>query len=152
MIKLITKNKVLVLSSMLLIAGCSSKTKNKSSLSELYEAYLQYKNTINKNNIVELASDFFSKNMLHSTTPNAFDELLFKKYISTKDSHFERISLHESCLTINGFDEENEPVVISLKYTSNKGWLIDEVHITYFDSKSDFAKSAKCPSDFPSAF
>jgi len=150
------KNIILVLFSVLILSGCSSTSK--SSLTKLYPVYLKYEKTTNEKNIVKLADNFFSSRMLKEleeagSIADSKDLLLFKNYIINKDSHYEKINAHVGCLSINGLDEENSPVILSLKYTlMNDSWLIDEIHILYFDSKEEFTKSAKCPNDFPSGF
>ncbi len=119
----------------------------------LYQEFSQYKNDVNKNNIVEVASDFFSPSLLGSNYQDNLDtvnQLLFKNYMVSTDSHFEKINEQEGCLTINGYDEENSPLIFSLAYIlSNNHWLIDKIHVIFVESKGDFSNSAKCPSEYP---
>lgn len=141
-----------VLSSLLfalLITSCA--TVHNSSV--LYREYSQYENGANKNNIIEVAHKFFSPSLLgksYQTNPDAISQLLFKNYMVNTDSHHEKINGLEGCLTINGYDEENSPLIFSLKYISRKDhWLIDNIHIVFIESEKDFSSSAKCPSEYP---
>lgn len=133
----------------LFITGCA--TVHDPSL--LYGEYSHYENGVNKNNIIEVASNFFSPSLLgneYQTDPDATSQLLFKNYMVSTDSHYESANDLEGCLTINGYDEENFPLIFSLKYISRKGhWLIDNIHVVFVESKEDFSSSAKCPSEYP---
>ncbi len=67
----------------------------------------------------------------------------------TTADHYEEIQSPNGCLTINGYDEENAPLIFSLKYISNEGgWLIDKIHIVFIENKNDFSKEAKCPDSY----
>jgi hypothetical protein len=118
----------------------------------LYQEFSQYKNSANENNIIELASKFFSPSLIgnnYQDNPDAVSQLLFKNYMVITDSHFEKINEQEGCLTINGYDEEKSPLIFSLKYISgNNHWLINEIHVVFVENKSDFSNSVKCPSDY----
>lgn len=118
----------------------------------LYQEFSQYKNIANENNIIELASRFFSPSLIgnnYQDNPDVVSQLLFKDYMVITDSHFEKITEQEGCLAINGYDKEKSPLIFSLKYISNNNhWLIDEIHVVFVENKSDFPNSVKCPSDF----
>ncbi len=122
--------------------------------STLFQEYSQYDRSANKNNIIDVASDFFSPDLLgtdYQTNPDAASQLLFKHYMAKTGTHYEKLNGQEGCLTINGYDEENIPLIISLKYISrNNHWLIDEIHIAFIENKANFADSAQCPDEYPS--
>lgn len=131
-------------------AGCAT-VRDPSSV--LYQQYAQYENTTSKDNIIEVARYFFSPSLLggdYQTNPDAINQLLFKHYMVTKDSHHEKVNGHDGCLTINGYDEEDTPLILSLKYiSSDNHWLIDKIHVVYIDNAKEFASSAKCPTEYP---
>ena len=133
----------------LLITSCA--TVHNSSV--LYREYSQYQEVANKNNIVEMAENFFSPNLLgtnYQTNPDAVNQLLFKNYMANISSHHEKVDEIESCLTINGYDEERFPLIFSLKYILLNGhWLIDNIHVVFVENESDFSNNAKCPSQYP---
>jgi len=137
-----------LLAAALLMVGCAS-TNDRSSV--LFQAYSQYKTATNGENIKELAERYFTPSLLgesHPTNPDATRQLLFKNYMASEDSHFEKSDSQEGCLTINGYDEDKEPVIIRLKYVSDQeGWLIDEIHIALVESRDDFSKEARCPTE-----
>ena len=147
--------KNIFISLVLILFSSSCSFANNSQSSTLYSTFLKYENTVNEINIIEVAADFFSSEILkRSGEDDSYTEqLLFKAYMTTKDSHFEKVNTEQGCLTINGYDEDNAPIIFSLKYIpNNESWLIDEIHIAYFDSEKDFTKSAKCPTDFPDPY
>lgn len=143
------KNILMSFVAALFIASCAT-TNNSSSV--LFQAYSQYKESTNKNNIREVADNYFSQSLLgesYLTNPDATSQLLFKNYMVTADSHYERVNSPNGCLTINGYDEENAPLIFSLKYISNNGhWLISEIHVVFIESTYDFSKDAKCPGEY----
>ncbi|MEQ3694056.1 MAG: hypothetical protein ABNH16_03950 [Thalassolituus sp.] len=134
----------------LFITSCATL---RNSTPVLYLEFSQYEISANENNIIELAGNFFSSSLLgnnYQDNPDAASQLLFKNYMLNTDGHFEKINKQEGCLTINGYDEENSPLIFSLKYIlSDNQWLIDEIHVVFVENKSDFSSSAKCPSDYP---
>lgn len=144
------KNVLIGLVLALFMTSCAT-VHNSSSV--LYQEFSQYENVANKNNIIEVASNFFSHSLLgrdYQSNPDAASQLLFKSYMVNIDSHYEKMNEQEGCLTVNGYDEENSPLIFSLKYISSNGrWLIDKIHVLFVDNKKDFANSAKCPSEYP---
>jgi len=119
----------------------------------LYQVFSRYENTASKDNIIEVANMFFSPALLgkdYESNPDVVNQLLFKNYMVNTRSHYERINGQEGCLTINGYDEENSPLIFSLKYISNNShWLIDKIHVVFVENEKGFANSAKCPSEYP---
>lgn len=134
----------------LFFSGCAT-IDNASSV--LYQEYSQYERSANKNNIIEVGGNFFTPSLLgknYQTNPDATNQLLFKNNMVSTDSHYEKISEQEGCLTINGYDEENAPLIFSLKYISTSGrWLIDKIHVVFVENVKGFVNSAKCPNEYP---
>ncbi len=131
------------------VSGCVTTHPNSS---RLYEDFSRYESTANKDNILEVAEMFFSTSILgkdYRNNSDAAGQLLFKNYMTATQSHYEKVSQDEGCLTINGYDEDNTPLIISLKYIPNEGhWLIDSIHVVYIENAKDFANNAKCPSEY----
>lgn len=117
---------------------------------KLHSKYQMYLTEINKNNIRQLFTKYFSVDLLGTESindPEITDQLLFKKYMNTYYNHIEKTSNNKGCLTINGFDDENEPVAFNLEYILYNGkWLINDIHILFLDYKSKFSEVARCPS------
>lgn len=118
---------------------------------KLYGAYSDYVSVADRDNIIEVADDFFSRNLLgegYQSNPDAADQLLFKNFMSNTHSHYESIENDVGCLIINGTTAEKEPVVFSLKYSAGfAGWLIDGIHIGFVEAASDYPQTATCPAD-----
>jgi hypothetical protein len=137
-----------LLAALLFMTGCASTSHGPS---VLFQAYSQYKAATNDENIKALADQYFSPALLgesHRTNPDSTRQLLFKNYMTSEESHFERSNQQEGCLTINGYDQDKEPVIIRLKYVSDhERWLIDKIHIALVESREDFSKEARCPTE-----
>lgn len=120
----------------------------------LYQEFSRYEDSVDERNVLDVANEFFTRSLLGSTyqsNPDAVGQLLFKDYMAKKHSHFEKIKNQEGCLTINGYDDQDAPLIFSLKYvSSNERWLIDKIHIVLIEDRSGFSKSAKCPSEYSS--
>jgi len=133
----------------LFIASCATTHK---APSILFQTYSKYKESTNENNIKEIANIYFSQSLLgknYLTNPDATSQLLFKDYMITIVNHYEQIKFQNGCLTINGYDEENAPLIFSLKYILKNGnWLIDKIHVVFIESKNDFSQEAKCPKSY----
>lgn len=140
---------LLIFFSVLFIAACAT-THNGSSV--LFQEYSKYKESTSIDNINEVADKYFSQSLLgegYLTNPDATNQLLFKNYMTTIDGYYEKVNSLDGCLTINGHDEENAPLIFSLKYILNDGrWLINEIHVVFIESADDFRKDAKCPSEY----
>jgi ABC-type transport system involved in multi-copper enzyme maturation permease subunit len=131
------------------VFGCAATNNNES---KLFNSYSEYKNLTNKNNISQVATQYFSKTLLrgnYQTNPDAASQLLFHDYMLTIDSHIEKTDGLNGCMIINGFDEEQTPIIFSLEYImNNKKWLISEIHVVFVASFNDFKKEVKCPGEF----
>jgi hypothetical protein len=131
------------------VSGCATTLPNSS---RLYGEFSRYESTASEDNIFEVAEMFFSTSLLgkdYRSNPDAAGQLLFKNYMAVTQSHYEKVIQGDGCLTINGYDEDNAPLIFSLKYIPNEGhWLIDGIHVVYIENTNDFASSAKCPSEY----
>lgn len=120
--------------------------------SALFAQYSKYFSETNKENIKKIHFKYFSRDLLGSESiddPEVIDQLLFKSYMKAPYNYFEIIKIDKGCLTINGYDESNEPVAFNLEYVLlNNRWLINNIHILFLDDKSKFSKVAKCPRDY----
>ncbi len=118
------KNTLISFIAILFIANCVTTYR---APSVLFQTYSQYKESTNENNIKEVANIYFSQSLLgenYLTNPDATSQLLFKDYMMTTANHYEQVSFQNGCLTINGYDKEEAPLIFSLKYILKNGhWL-----------------------------
>lgn len=139
----------------LLVQGCAARVPNDAN-ETLYLAFEQYKFEANDNNIIHLAPKFFSGMLLKSgytTDPEARKQLLFKDILNAEVSYFETAVQLEGCLSINGFDKENEPMILSLEYLRSGGrWLINDILVYYLEDASQFTGKATCPREYLDLF
>ncbi len=143
------KHSLWIVTGALLISGCTTTTNNNSVLQNEYSQYREY---ANRDNIIEVADDYFTPSLLGDTyknDPDAARQLLFKDYMASTNSYYEKKTTGAGCLTVNGYDEDNLPLVFSIRYISNDDrWLIDEIHVVFVENEKDFSGSAKCPSEY----
>ena len=129
------------------LAGCVAPG---SAVETIYSSYRAYKEASNQQNIIEIAPSFFGSNLLgddYRSDPYVADFLLFKQSMSREVSHYEKALAHRGCLTINGYNENNELVIFSLEYSLlGDKWLISTIHIIY-DEKQPFDR-ALCPDEY----
>ncbi len=141
------KKIILFIASLTLVASCSTLELTPQ---PLYESYSQYADKTNKTNILQLAPQYFSDNILekgYETQPYISDFLLFKDSMEKEGDHYEKIMGQRGCLVINGYNDKKEPVIFSLEYVKLSGnWLINFI-ATIYDEKS-FAKEALCPDEY----
>lgn len=118
----------------------------------LYDAYYYYSQNANRDNIIDVASKYFSPTLLgenYKTNPDASSQFLFKNYMQEATNHYEKVNDQSGCLTINGFDADQYPVMFSLGYALiDNTWLIDQIHVVFVKSEKDFVAQAKCRSEF----
>lgn len=135
--------KIIILIITVLIIGCSASQ-------PLSNAYSDYSTKANENNILELAPEFFSANILeedYKTLSYMPEFLLFKNAMKKQHSAFEKNDTKEGCLIVNGFNDKNEKVIFSLEYVKpSEKWLINFIAAIY-DEKS-FSENALCPDEF----
>ncbi len=134
---------------LILLTGCSTL---EHSAEPLYKQYSQYKKTTNRENILLVAPNYFSENILendYATQPYITDFLLFKDSMEKEKSYHEKINGNKGCLTINGYNDKQELVIFSLEYVrSTENWLINFI-ATIYDEKEP-AKTAFCPNEYAS--
>jgi hypothetical protein len=113
------------------------------------DKYLSYESETTLDNIVFLASKYFSSDLLfdgYDKDEAALDQLLFWQYLDQK------VSFHESslddigCLSINGYTSDKKPIVVNVKYIQASGeWLMDVIRVKYVNTKERFVSEAECP-------
>ena len=117
--------------------------------SSLYSKYTMYSAEANKDNIRKLYPKYFSANVVGSEStddPEVIEQLLFKDYMKKNFNNLEMIAGNKGCLTVNGFDAENQPISFNLEYVFyNNEWLINDIHVLFLDDSSKFQSIARCP-------
>jgi len=131
-----------------LIYSCASNSNN----DLLHIKYTYYEKSINKSNVSQLSSDFFSRQLLSGLNVNdreVSEQLLFKSYMSKQLESFESIKGNLGCLTINGLDNKQAPISFNIRYINeNENWVIDEIGVLFVDTQAEFSKLPKCPGEY----
>lgn len=128
-----------------LLGACSFITPHQSGL---YDAYQIYANSVDSDNVRQQAADFFSEKVI-GTVPLAADasveQLLFRNYMADIRDHYESVQKQYGCLTVNGYDDDKQPVQFNLGYRyQSERWLIDDIHVLLLDSEEGFDNNSHC--------
>lgn len=117
----------------------------------LFERYNTYKSEIikHKSNLILPMLSKNRRNKIKSLGEKEFPILSsFPSILHKNINHYTKINSNIGCLTINGYGENNSPIVLSIKYLyENNEWLIDFVEIYYADSAKEFQTKGICPSE-----
>lgn len=129
------------------IASCASTKESK----DLFGNYNTYSIKI-KNNKVKFIMSMLSKDKAQKIKALGAKEFPvlseFSHVLHKIESHYQSIENNIGCLTINGYGENNKPIVLSIKYLyEDKNWGVDFVEVYYADSKNEFQNKSVCPSE-----
>ncbi len=140
--------RVALLVSLFVTSGCAVKP---SANTELYEMYVQLSNSVNSNNIATDKEKFFSTTYLSEVIDDDEKSLFLLKipsYIKTVDSHFQKFNYEQGCLTVNGFEENSEPVSIFVEYKKEfNRWRVNYMYLNMIENKREFVNKAVCPNE-----
>ncbi len=139
--------RILLIMVYIALASCVFAKESKD-LFEAYKAYsIQIKNTKTNFIMSMLSKDKVQK--IKTLGANEFPVLSeFSRVLNKIESHFQSIKNNIGCLTINGYGENNKPIILSIKYLNeNKNWGIDFVEVYYADSNKEFQNKAICPGE-----
>lgn len=124
---------------------------------ELYTAYKNYAELLNSNN--QYTSDQLfaaltlrkQEHLLNASkkTPDLLNELAdnyltFPLWIAKEFNHYETDNGDNGCLLINGYNQQLEPVAITISYHNASQWLIDDLHVEHLAPFNRFLKQAVC--------
>jgi len=117
----------------------------------LFERYNSYKSEIikQKSNLILPMLSENRRNQIKSLGEKEFPILSsFPNILHKNVNHYTKIKNKIGCLTINGYGENNSPIVLSIKYLyENNEWLVDFVEIYYADLAKEFQTKGICPSE-----
>ena len=140
-------NFLILTSALLLILSCSCAQTTEP---QFYDLYTEYKTKANAGNLDKLLPAYFTESLLSKgdlTDQFQRSFFLFENTLIKETSHFEVVKSGVGCLTVNGYDTANRPVVFSLEYvSSNEAWLINEMHVIY--SEDQPMTEAICPDEY----
>jgi len=140
-------NRVFILVIALFVSSCAS-TKGSP---ELFESYKTYSNKTIKNKQT-FVMGLLSKKRVEEIKKSGEKEFPvlseFPRVLSKIESHYQKIEKNQGCLTINGYGENNKPIILSIAYLyESKIWVINFVEIYYADSEKEFINKGVCPSE-----
>jgi len=138
---------IFLLSLTFMLAGCATLADD----GDLYKVYRSYTDSVSVNNVKKNAPDYLTQRMLRAMNlenPLVTGEfVIFNRYFDREINHFENIKGDVGCLSVNGFNKDEEPITLNIEYHYTDGWRIDYVHVDLKESPSDFQRKISCPLD-----
>lgn len=132
----------------IVFSGCSTLKTNEV---QLFDSYNQLFYEVKEGDIIQNRYKYFTNNYLKEVNPeDANSRILLKlsNYINKEISHYQKINDSYGCLSINGFDENKEPLSLHIEYKiENNMWLINYIFVSFLESTSNYAIQATCPHD-----
>ncbi len=137
---------ILPLLLVLLISSCSA---HKPETAQLYDAYSKLSQEAKYGDILSHRNEHFTSTYLKEVSPSDKNSIFLLKltnYINKNLSHFQSTGSGTACLTINGTDENKEPLTLNIEYKkSNNKWLINYMFVNFLENSDYYAKSVICP-------
>ena len=128
--------------------GCAINGTNETNL---YEIYLEHAEYVNGEQIADNREKYFTKSYLREVDVDDEKSLFLlkiSKYIDKVDSKYQIIKGGVGCLTINGFEENGDPVALHIEYKNRKReWLINYIYLDLLEDQADFENHAVCPDE-----
>jgi len=135
----------------LVLYGCSML---KTEQTDLYKEYIKQAQAVENNTMVSNRSSFFTSEYLKEVDLADEKSLLvlnLSKYVHQEFSHYQKIEGQKGCLSINGIENNKDPVSLYLEYKKERGlWLVDYMFLHLMESSEDYAKEALCPREVES--
>jgi len=130
----------------LLIFGCSA---HKPEAIQPYDTYNKLSQEAKYGDIESHMNEYFTSTYLKEVNPSDKNSILLLKltnYINKNISHFQSIKSGIACLTINGTDENTEPLTLHIEYKKISGkWLVNYMFLNFIENSNSYTESAVCP-------
>jgi len=130
----------------LVISSCSV---HKSETVQLFDAYNKLSQETKYGDILAHRNEYFTSTYLKGVNPDDKDSIFLLRltnYVDENLSHYQSIEDGSACLSINGTDENNEPLSLHIEYKKTNGkWLINYMFVHFLENSSSFSKSVICP-------
>jgi len=130
----------------LVISGCSA---HKPEAIQPYDTYTKLSQEAKYGDIKSHMNEYFTSTYLKEVNPSDKDSILLLKltnYINKNISHFQSIKSGIACLTINGTDENTEPLTLHIEYKKISGkWLVNYMFLNFIENSDSYTQSAVCP-------
>ncbi len=118
---------------------------------DLFRLYVALSAAVDNDSIVQRRADFFTERYLQTVDPgdeSSLYRLKLTQYVDRIDSYHQQRDDRSGCLTLNGYEASNEPVVLAVRYAKQADrWLVDDVHLGFAGSTLDFVDQPVCPDE-----
>ncbi len=135
----------------LLILCCSGCATYKPKNIDLYEEYVRLSAAVKESLIEKKMSQFYTSSYLKEVNLNDEKSLFLlnlPNYMEKVESHYQKISGDNGCITVNGFEQNGDPLTLYLEYkNSNDLWLVNYIYLSLLDNKNKFVNKAVCPTE-----
>ena len=119
----------------------------------LYETFEGYRDAVASGTVVAWRKEFFTPAALKDIDINSKSdviELSVASYMAKERSHYEKVEKMKGCLTVNGYQENGDPVSLFIEYKPvGDHWLMSytNVHLPQKDGLKGFHEKALCPDE-----
>lgn len=133
----------------ILLQSCT--TFNKKDVASPYENYKLYLEALKRQDynsaLSMLSSKIIDQDAKHEEFNDSYPFFSSVGTVVSKEvSHFQEVFRSRSCLTVNGFNDTNEPTSLNFELLNEKNtWKFSYVQMMYHDSSEEFPSSAQCP-------
>jgi hypothetical protein len=130
--------------------GCSSIEEHPQFL---HKEFNRYHASVVSGSVVTRRYEFFTPEALKGidiTSESDPMELSIGSYIKSERSHYEQTTPNRGCLTVNGYQDNGDPVSLFIEYKSINGtWLMNytTVHLPQKNLFKGFFEKPLCPDE-----
>lgn len=132
------------------LAGCGTLEERSPAL---YKTFERYHAATGAGSVVVRRAEFFTPAALKEIDIDSKSdvmELSIGSYLRKERSHYEKVADGRGCLTVNGYQQNGDPVSLFVEYKSVKGeWLMNftNVHLPQPDRFKGFFEKPLCPDE-----
>lgn len=131
-----------------LFSGCSTL---KTEEIQLYDIYNKLSHEAIDGDIVTNRYKYFTAKYLKEVSPDDINSVFLLKlsnYIHQEISHYKMLNNTNGCLSINGTDENKEPLSLHIEYKLENGiWLVNYIFVHFLENTNSYVINAACPRD-----
>jgi hypothetical protein len=130
----------------LLVTGCAEPG---SGDINLHDIFVQQVSAEKNQTIIQSRERFFTQKFLENIDPEdnkSLSLLTLTEAVEREVSYFQAIHDDRGCLSINGLQTDQTPVVFHLEYRIENGlWRVNYMLLHFPESEQDYVSTALCP-------
>lgn len=130
----------------LLVNGCAELGNDSTNL---HNIFVQQVNAEKNQIILQSREQFFTQEFLKNVNPEdskSLSLLTLTEVLNHEVSYFQSINHDRGCLSINGLQADQTPVVFHLEYRKeNRLWRVNYMLLHFPESEKDYVSTPQCP-------